>query len=337
MSDKQQPQGKLAALRAQSRNQVVTSTAAGIRGLAEGELQPVTERLDALRTSLDSLPDRIEASGQGSALAIREALEPVAATVQTLRADLNSLPMAMAQQMDGVLAQVQTEGQSMRLALDRIHPVLSTLPQEVAAALSTEIVGIVRIADRLDEVLALQRNSLDALHTESLERWKAALRPVVQGLGQTNNAMMTSAQQLTAAAQRTSSMLDSFETWPDRVREAATEARKGATTIKNQTTKAVEQIETAVEQIGTATTNTVEAIQKAQGPWWQRMVEAAMVAVVVGGALTWVNWTVSKSRTQPVDVRVKAWEIARQEGEANPEVKAWMADVLNRAASQMSR
>lgn len=292
--------GKLAALREQARQVVATAPGRAIGQAAREEIEPVIRRLDRIADVMDALPERFQEASDASAVTLCESLAPLAAQVSTLRTSLEMLPVLLAQQTDGVVAQIQAEGLTMRQEIGILRQGMATLPD----ALAQQVVPIVLMAERLDQVIVLQRSSLVALHEESLAAFRSSMEPTTErveaGLGA-----------VTKQVQRTASMLGSMKALPDEVRTAAEEARR-------------------------AGTETAQAIRSARGTWRRQAAQVAATAVLAAGLViggqSWLG-TQSSNRLPPFggeSAKVRAWDTLRQQ--ASPELGQAMDSYLASSA-----
>lgn len=291
--------GKLAVMRQQAQRAVASAPGRAIGQAAREEIQPVMDRLDAMTSALAEIPQRMEQSAATSATALRDSLAPMVEQVTSLRTSLESLPTLLAQQTDGIVAQLQGEGLTLRSEIDRLKGGLVHLPE----ALAREVAPIVMMAERLDEVLALQRSSLAALHEESVKSFRVAMEPTAERIDSGLGA-------LTKQVGRTGAALQTMKGLPKEIREAAEEAKRlGA--------------ETSAE------------IRKARGGQWHPVVQvlttAVLAAALIVGGLTWVG-TQGSSRLPLLggaSSKERAWEALY---EANPQLRQAMDSYLAASA-----
>lgn len=252
--------GKLAVLRQQARQAVATAPGRAIGQAAREEIEPVIRRLDQIMEAMDALPVKFQDASESSAATLRDSLGPMVEQVTSLRTSLESLPTLLAQQTDGVVAQIQGESLTMRREIEVLRGGLVTLPD----ALAKQVAPIVLMAERLDEVLALQRSSLAALHDESLKSFRAALDPTAQrieaGLGA-----------LAKQARATGGALQGMKGLPGEIRQATQAARDGAS-------------RTATE-IETAASRAADQIREARQGQWPPVVQVLATAVVAAGLI----------------------------------------------------
>ena len=281
--------GKLAVLKEQARQAAATAPGRAIGQAAREEIQPILDRLDAL-------PGRFQEAAGTSAESLRESLLPMVAEVASLRSSLAGLPALMAQQMDGVVAQVQAEGLSMRKEIGVLRSSLATLPD----ALAVQMAPIMAISERLDAVLTLQRTSLAALHEASLDSFRVALDPTAERIE-------TALGALTQQSRQTGGALQGMKALPQEIRDATRDVRA-------------------------AGTETVAAIRNARGSGWRLVAQAVATAVLTAalmvGGLTWVG-TRGSSGLPPLvgqNAKAQAWDSLYRQ--APPEWRAVMDQSL---------
>jgi len=272
--------GKLADLKGKALVQMERRTGHGIALAAQEELAPILERMDAMMSMLDRMPGQIETSTASGAEQMKARLLPMVEQIRELRGTLNSLPTVLSHQVDGIISQIQQEGVVLRSHVAAMKEGLSTLPD----ALAKEVRPILTMAERLDEVLELQRGSLDALHTESI-------RLIGKGLSATLVDLKEASKSVSRGSNALSESMKDAKGLPNQIKTAATNA---TTDIKNAAKAAVDQIKGA---------------QKWWLPWVQSVVSALVVVVILGalgGVAAW-HGMLDLRRPQPSAVE-KAWE-----------------------------
>lgn len=300
MSESNNAGGKLAILRQAGREAVASAPGRVIGQAARQEIQPVLDRLDQMTEALNALPGKMETSASGAAIAIREGLAPMVLQVTSLRSSLEALPTLLAQQTDGVVAQIQAEGQVMRSQIEIFRTGLASLP----TALAKEVAPIVMMAERLDQVLELQRRSLSALHDQSMQAFRSALEP-------TTERVDSGVRALVKQGHSTASVLKGMQGLPKEIRQATAEAK-------------------------TAGAETAEAIREARGRQWHPMVQVLTTSVLAAGlilgGMIWLG-TQGSSRlpllSAPPDAKTQAWDALYQQA---PQWRATMDQFL--AASE---
>jgi len=291
--------GKLAEIRGRAVSQVASATGKGLALAAREELAPVMDRLDAMLTELDRLPAQIEQASTNGAEVMRASLVPMVETVKGLRSSLETLPMMLAQQVDGIVHQINQEGIGLRNQITTLREGLGSLPD----ALAREVAPILTMAERLDEVLALQRDSLDTLHAESV-------RKIGQGVGPTLRKIQEGTTDLASAGKSLKTAMDGAKRLPGEIANASKDA---------------------VKDIKSAAENAVEEIRQVRTKWWMPIAQAAvgglMVAAILGGLLVWLGILDSR-RLQPSASATyeQAWRAMYQQQDARG--RAWMDSVL---------
>lgn len=295
MSESSGGGGKLALLRQASREAVASAPGKTIGLAARQEIQPVLDRLDLMTEALNALPERMETSASGAAIAIREGLAPMVSQVTSLRVSLEALPTLLAQQTDGVLSQIQTENLTMRTQIDGLRSSLAMLPD----ALAQQVAPIILMAESLDQVLELQRGSLAALHEQSVGIFRTALEPTIERVDSGVRALVKQGHQ-------TASVLKGMKGLPSEIRQATAEAKSA----------------------GMAT---AEAIREAKGSQWHPLAQALVTAVVgaalILGGLAWLGTVDSSRLLRPSapDAKAQAWDNLYQQA---PQWRATMDQFL---------
>ena len=278
--------GKLALLKQQARQAVATAPGRAIGEAARQEIEPVMSRLDEMTAALALLPERFQEAAHTSADSLRESLSPMVAQVASLRTSLEMLPTLLAQQTDGVVAQIQAEGQSMRSQIQILRGGLVTLPD----ALANQMAPVLAMAERLDDVLTLQRSSLAALHDQTMAAYRGALDPTTQRIE-------TALGALSKQSKQTGSTLQGMKGLSKEIRDASQEAK--------------EQGEATAYALKTA-------VAGQWHPLVQVVVTAALAAGLIVGGLVWLGTHGSNGLLRPAapSAKEQAWDSLYQRAPA---------------------
>lgn len=191
-------------------------------------------------------------------------------------------------------------------AVREMQSSLQTLPDAIASTIAPLQVSTEAMAARLDEALAAQRRSLEALTAEMAASASASMRQQAEALAKPLQQMQAQAQALAQSVQRTDATLRRIEALPDRISSAAGELRQAAAELRS-------------------------AAQDARPRWWPMLATAAG-AGVLAALLVLTGRGVFERLLPSADVQQQAQAWAALMQRATPAERESIRQIVTRPA-----
>lgn len=272
------------------------------------EQQPAGKILALNEEARNSLAQRREAQvSEATRAQIEAQLSPLTAQLEQLAEQVNMIPVYLRTSLQPTVDEVTS-----------LRADLAALPEALAARIAPAL----DLTERLDEVLKIQRNTLDdlahRLTEKSDERIKASL-----------DQLRTEAAEVSKLASQSRGALQKIASLPAEVtKRQAHLSKTAAADLKEahrlwnltaeMTAKAAQQTEERTEKL----------LEKARRPdWtlWLMALVAGAVPLVILGILVW-HGTVDLSGLQPSgDAARQVLEQMHRDAEGNPGLQEWIA------------
>jgi len=260
-----------------------------------------------------------------NALASRREAQVSEATRAQIAAQLGPLVRQiedLSQQIDMIPVHLRTGLQETTDQVSGLRTDLEALPEALAVRLAPAL----DLTERLDEVLRVQRSTLEELAESLTEKTDERVRTMVEQL-------RSETAEITKLASQSRGALAQLQQLPERI----TKRQKAvATKAEEDLKKAQGLLDAALDGIETDERRRLEAIEEAaqrlSKPWFTvvtaAVVSATAVAAVIGG-LAWLGILDLSALRPPVDANAKARAVLEQmhrEAAGRPDIQQWIEE-----------